>query len=62
MKKAFIATAAMVGIIAVRILLSIALSDQAAEIFCRVSVSFLILYYICSISHFRMGIFHKVEK
>lgn len=44
MKKAFIATASMVGIIAVRMILSVAFSEQIAEVFTRVSVSFLFFY------------------
>lgn len=46
MKKALIVTAALVGIIAMRMILSVALSEQIAEIFCRVSLSFL---FICTL-------------
>lgn len=49
MKKAFIAAACMVGIIAVRMILSVAFSEQAAEVFTRVSVTSLFLYF-CLIS------------
>lgn len=49
MKKAFIAAVTMVGIIAVRMILSVALSEQVAEVFTRVSVTSLFLYF-CLIS------------
>lgn len=49
MKKAFIAAACLVGIIAVRMLLSVALSEHIAEVFTRVSVTFL-FFYFCLIS------------
>ena len=49
MKKAFIAAACLVGIIAVRMLLSVALSEHIAEGFTRVSVTFL-FFYFCLIS------------
>ena len=50
MKKAFIVAAFMVAIIAVRMILSVTFSDQAAEVFCRVSISFLFFYSICRLS------------
>lgn len=53
MKKAFMATACMVGIIAVRMILSVAFNEQAAEVFSRVSISFLFFYFICSLSRNR---------
>lgn len=49
MKKAFIAAACLVGIIAVRMILSVALSEHIAEVFTRVSVTFL-FFYFCLIS------------
>lgn len=49
MKKAFIAAACLVGIIAARMLLSVALSEHIAEVFTRVSVTFL-FFYFCLIS------------
>ncbi len=53
MKKAFIAVAAMVGIIAVRMILSVALGEQIAEVFTRISVSALFFYFLISISRNR---------
>ena len=47
MKKAFIAAAAMVGIIAVRMILSVALNEQIAEVFTRLSTGFLFFYVLC---------------
>lgn len=46
MKNIMIAAASMVGIIAVRIILSIAFSEQVAEVFTKVSVSALFFYFI----------------
>ena len=46
MKKAFIAVAAMVGIIAVRMILSVTLSEQVAEVFTRVSVGALFFFFL----------------
>ena len=40
----------MIAIIAVRMVLSVAFNEQAAEVFGRVSVSFLFFYFICQIS------------
>lgn len=53
MKKAFIAIAAMVGIIAMRMILSVALGEQIAEVFTRISVSTLFFYFLISISRNR---------
>lgn len=53
MKRAFIAAITIVGIIALRMILSLSLSEQAAEIFCRVSLSFLFFYYICTLPRAR---------
>jgi len=50
MKKAFIAVAVMLGIIAVRMILSAALSEQVAEVFTRVSVGALFFYFVLSIN------------
>lgn len=50
MKKVFIAAACMVTIIAVRIILSVAFSEQVAEVFCKVSISSLFFYFICTLS------------
>ena len=50
MKKIIIAAASMIAIIAVRMVLSVAFNEQAAEVFGRVSVSFLFFYFICQIS------------
>lgn len=49
MKKAFIAVACLVGIIAVRMILSVALSEHIAEVFTRISMTFL-FFYFCLIS------------
>lgn len=46
MKKAFIAAACMIGIITVRMILSVALSEQLAEVFTRISVGSLFFYFI----------------
>lgn len=53
MKKAFIAIAAMAGIIAMRMILSVALGEQIAEVFTRISVSTLFFYFLISISRNR---------
>lgn len=50
MKKAFAVAAFMVAIIVVRMILSVAFSEQVAEVFCKVSVSFLFFYSICTLS------------
>ena len=54
MKKTFttvaITAAIMVAIIAVRMILSVNLSEHAAEVFCRVSISALFFYSICRLS------------
>lgn len=49
MKKAFIAAVAMAGIIAVRMILSVAFGEYIAEVFIKVSVTSLFLYF-CLIS------------
>ncbi len=46
MKNVIIAAASMVGIIVVRMILSIAFSEQVAEVFIRISVSFLFFYFV----------------
>lgn len=58
MKNVIIAAASMVGIIVVRIILSIVLSEQIAEVFTRVSVSVLFFYYVLLFSKNRQ----KVKK
>ena len=50
MKKAFIAAALIVTIIAVRMILSATFSEQVAEVFCGVSVSALFFYSIYRLS------------
>lgn len=52
MKKALIVAIAMVGIIAMRMILSVALSEQIAEVFCKVSLSFL---FICTLFKFKLN-------
>ncbi len=47
MKKAFIAAVCIAGIIAVRMILSISFSDQAAEIFYKISIRFLFYFSLC---------------
>ena len=46
MKKVFIAAALMVVIIAVRMAMSVALTEQAANVFCSVSLTALFLYFL----------------
>ncbi|MCX4322961.1 MAG: hypothetical protein OSJ59_08340 [Lachnospiraceae bacterium] len=46
MKKAFIAVAAMAGIIAVRMILSVTLGEQVSEVFTRVSVGALFFFFL----------------
>lgn len=53
MKKALIATASMVGIIVVRIILAINLNEQIANVFTGLSVSFLFYYFICRAIYIR---------
>lgn len=55
MKRILIAAASIVGIIAVRMILSIASSEHVAEIFTSVSISFLFFYFILIICSFRKG-------
>lgn len=50
MKKMFIPATIMVAIIVIRMILSVTISEQAAEVFCRVSISFLFLYFVCRLS------------
>lgn len=51
MKKGlFITAALMVAIIIIRMILSFTVSEQVAEVFCRVSFSFLLFYSIVRIS------------
>lgn len=58
MKNVIITAASMVGIIVVRMILSIVLSEQIAEVFTRVSVSVLFFYYVLLFSKNRQ----KVKK
>lgn len=53
MKKAFIAVAVMLGIIAVRMILSAALSEQVAEVFTRVSVGALFFFFLITFTRNR---------
>lgn len=46
MKNVIIATASVLGIIAVRMILSFAISEQVAEVFTRVSCGALFFYFI----------------
>ncbi|MDE6387850.1 MAG: hypothetical protein K2L82_08615 [Lachnospiraceae bacterium] len=55
MKKVLITLASMVGIIAVRMILSVAFSEQVAKVFTSVSISFLFFYLILTICSFRKG-------
>lgn len=50
MKKAFIVAAFITAIIVVRMILSVAFSEQVAEVFCKVSISALFFYFICTLS------------
>lgn len=50
MKKAFIAAAFLVAIIVIRMVLSVTLSEQIAEVFCKAAISFLFFYSICTLS------------
>ena len=54
MKKAFIVAAFMVAIIVVRMILSVTFSEQVAEVFCKVSISFLFFYSICILSNYKL--------
>lgn len=53
MKNVFIAAASMVAIIAIRMILSVALGEQVAEVFCKISISFLFFYFICRSAKYR---------
>ncbi|MCI9344760.1 MAG: hypothetical protein HFI56_00705 [Lachnospiraceae bacterium] len=46
MKKAFIAAASISGIIAARMILSVILSEQVADVFTKTATSFLFFYYV----------------
>ncbi len=46
MKNVIIATASVLGIIAVRMILSFAISEQVAEVFTQVSCGALFFYFI----------------
>lgn len=48
MKKAFLASISMIGIIAVRMILSVTFTDQVGEIFSRIATGILFYYFICS--------------
>ncbi|MCI8522989.1 MAG: hypothetical protein HFI62_07250 [Lachnospiraceae bacterium] len=48
MKKAFIAGAAILGMIIVRMILSVTFTEQAAEIFTKTSISILFFYFLLS--------------
>ncbi len=50
MKSALIAAASVVGIIIVRMILSITLSEQIANVFTGLSLSFLLCYFIINSS------------
>lgn len=50
MKNIFFAVAFMSVIIVIRMILSVTFSEQAAEVFCRMSTSFLFFYFICRLS------------
>ena len=54
MKKIFLAAAFIVAIIAVRMILSVTLSEQAAEVFSRVSIGALFFYCILMLSKSRL--------
>ena len=49
MKKAFIAGNAIIGIIIVRMILSVTFTEQAAEIFARTSMGILFFYFLLSL-------------
>lgn len=53
MKNVFIAAASMAAIIVIRMILSVALGEQVAEVFCKVSTSFLFFYFICQTAKYR---------
>lgn len=55
MKRTFIAVAVMIGIIAVRMMLSVILSEQIAEVFTRVSVSALFFFFVISFAKNRQN-------
>ena len=45
MKNLLIAAGAMVGVIGMRMILSLTVSEQAAEVFCRTALGILFFYY-----------------
>lgn len=55
MKNVIIATASVLGIIAVRMILSFAISEQVAEVFTRVSCGALFFYFIILFAKNRRG-------
>lgn len=61
MKNVIIAAASMVGIIVVRMILSIVLSEQIAEVFTRVSVSVLFFYYVLLFSKNRQKVKKSID-
>lgn len=48
MKKILVALVAMCGIIVVRMILSVTLTEQVAEVFSRISIAILFYYFICT--------------
>ena len=50
MKKVLIAAASITAIIGVRMILSFTISEQAAEVFTRLSTACLFFYFICGLS------------
>lgn len=55
MKNVLIAVASMVGIIVIRMILSVTLSEQIAKVFTGVSISFLFFYFILVYAKQRRG-------
>lgn len=51
MKSILIAAVSMVGIIVMRVILSIAFTDQTAEVFARIAVSILFFYFLGRLSN-----------
>lgn len=50
MKKAFIAAASIAGTIAARMILSVTLSEQVADVFTKTATSFLFFYYVFTLT------------
>lgn len=48
MKKILVALVTMCGIIVVRMILSVTLTEQVAEVFSRISIGILFYYFICT--------------